>query len=91
VKENFRPKHIANESFAGIPNDCNPMNQTTYVGKKSYGSKSYKNPIQFFRIKQTLKCWIHNSINSTASICIELLEPYIRFSGCRGSCLEEAV
>jgi hypothetical protein len=23
--------------FVGIPNDYNPMNQTTFIGKKSYG------------------------------------------------------
>jgi hypothetical protein len=41
----FPPKHSANESFVGISKDCNPMNQTTFVGKKSYGSKSYTIPL----------------------------------------------
>jgi hypothetical protein len=33
VKGNFPSKHSANQSFVGIPKDCNPMNQTTIVEK----------------------------------------------------------
>jgi hypothetical protein len=47
VKENFPSKHSANESFVRILKDCNPMNQTSFVGKIPMKSKSYQIPTQF--------------------------------------------
>jgi molybdopterin synthase catalytic subunit len=37
----FSRKHGANKSFVGITKDYNSMNQTTFVEKKIYRSKSY--------------------------------------------------
>jgi hypothetical protein len=71
VKENFPPKHSAKESFVEIPKNCNHMNQTTFVGKKSYGSKSYKNPMHFLQIKQTLK-ELQDSLHHANDIFIPL-------------------
>jgi hypothetical protein len=50
VKENFPPKHSANEFFVEIPEDCNPMNKIMFAGKISIEL----NPTPFLSIKPVL-------------------------------------